>query len=242
MPTGTLPASGKKIWESVYQEAKKSGDSVETAAQKAWGAVKRSFKKVDGKWVKKSDLIQTFSMFINKAVKDGKIMRWAAVNSDTDPDSHEERMSLELYSDFISHIENKDPIPEIFRSAVCSDFWCGGKPYLSVSHYPDLNGKAVPGEPIDVYVDGDGVKARLRAKGILYDTPLGHATYRSLQDDKNKNPEDKIRISIGFLDLGHKHGENGKVWIRESLTSVCPECFDGMGDKIYVKGYLVHLA
>jgi hypothetical protein len=239
MVAGTLPKSGKKIWESVYQEAKKSGDSQEIAAKKAWGAVRQSgWTKKDGKWIKKSDLVQTFSMFISKAVRDGKIMRWQAVNSDTDPDSHEERMSLDLYQDFISHIENKDPIPEMFRSAVCSDFWCGGTPYLSISHYPDLNGKAVPGEPTQIFVDGK----ELKAKGVLYDNPLGHATYRSLQNDKDKSPEDKIRISIGFLDLAHKHGENGSVWVRESAMSVCPECFDGMGDKIYVKGYLVHLA
>jgi hypothetical protein len=193
MPLGTLPESGKKVWESVYQESKKSGDDVKTAAQKAWGAVKRGFRKKDGKWIKKSELIQTFSMFISKASKDGKIMRWQAVNSDTDPDSHAERMSLELYQDFISHVENKDPVPEVFRSAVCSKWWCGGNPYVSVSHYLDLDGKAVPGEPTHVFVDGN----KLKAKGVLYDTPLGHATYRSLVSDKDKSPENKIRISIG---------------------------------------------
>ncbi|MDU9711639.1 hypothetical protein RGC52_08025, partial [Helicobacter pylori] len=40
----------------------------------------------------------------------------------------------------------------------------------------------------------------------------------------------------------HKHGDNGAVFVRESLKSVCPECQKGAGNKIYVDGYLVHLA
>jgi hypothetical protein len=52
--TGDLPAAGKKIWESVYQEAQKAGDDKETAAKKAWGAVKKAGWSQDekGKWVK----------------------------------------------------------------------------------------------------------------------------------------------------------------------------------------------
>ena len=53
---------------------------------------------------------------------------------------------------------------------------------------------------------------------------------------------DRIRISIAFLDLAHKHGENGKVFERKSISSVCPECQRHVGEKIYVDGYLVHLA
>lgn len=178
------------------------------------------------------------SMYITKAVNDGKVMRWAATNSDTDPDSYKERMSMELYNSFIDNIANDIPVPEVFRNEVCSEYWDGGMPYVSVSHYSDLNGEGVPGEPIKLYVEGN----RLKAKGILFDSPLGHAVYRSLKEDKIKNPENKIRISIGFLDLAHKHGEDGELFVREGLHSICDQCESGVGDKIYVKGYLVHLA
>src|SRR5687768_17603081 len=182
-----------------------------------------------------SDYLAQASMYITKATHDGKVMRWAATNSDTDKDSYAERMSLDLYQDFIFNIKNDVPVPEIFRNEVCSEFWDGGMPYVSVSHYPDLNGEAVPGEPIQLYVEGNGEKAKLKAKGILYDSPLGHAVWRSLKEDKHKNPEEKIRISIGFLDLAHKHGEDGDLFVREGLHSVCSQCLEGVGEKIYVK-------
>jgi hypothetical protein len=178
-------------------------------------------------------------MHITKAsLDDKKVMRWAAVNSDTDKDLYEERMSLELYADFKAYVEGKKDLPEEFKPLVYSEYWKGGMPYLSISHYPDLNGKAVPGQPKDLFVDGN----RLKAKGILFDSPLGHSVYRSLKEDKNNSVEDKIRISIGFLDLAHKHGDNGNLWVRDSAYSLCQECLDGVGDKVYVQGCLIHLA
>lgn len=181
--------------------------------------------------------IVEMSMYITKAVQVGKAMKWAAVNSDTDPDLYAERMSLELYQSFIENIKNRTPVPEKFKSMVASEYWQGGMPYLSISHYPDLNGQAVPGEPQEVYVDGN----KLKAKGVLFDSPLGHSVFRSLKDDKLKSPDERIRISIGFIDLSHRHG-NGKPFTRESLFDLCPDCLQGVGDKVYLKGYLVHLA
>lgn len=236
MPIGTLPAAAKKIWESVFQSSKKDGDSEKVAAQKAWSAVKQGWRKgQDGKWVKKSELAE-FSMYITKSTLKNGAMTWAAVNSDTEKDSYDERMSLSLYKDFIGRINQGDSIPEQFKSSVCSEYWCGGMPYLSVSHYPDLNGQAVPGKPLEIYVDGN----QLKAKGILNDNPLGHAVWRSLKEDKNKKPEEKIRISIGFLDMAHSHGD--KLFVRENLYSLCPDCLQGVGNKVYEKGILVHLA
>jgi len=50
--TGSLPAEGKDLWESVYQKAKEEHDE-EKAAKIAWGAVKRAgWKEEDGKWMK----------------------------------------------------------------------------------------------------------------------------------------------------------------------------------------------
>lgn len=158
MPTGNLPTSGRSIWEKVYKEALSGSckKDKQCAAATAWKAVENAgWRKVDGKWVKKSIVIAEMSMYITKATIDPKTMKmkWSAVNSDTDPDSHYERMSLELFSDFITRIKNEESIPEPFKSAFCSSFWCGGMPYLSVSHYPDLNGKAVPGRPTQLYID-----------------------------------------------------------------------------------------
>lgn len=52
--TGSLPADGKNLWESVYEENKDKGE--EQAARIAWGAVKRAgWKKgEDDKWMKSS--------------------------------------------------------------------------------------------------------------------------------------------------------------------------------------------
>lgn len=186
--------------------------------------------------------LASLDMYITKATSDGRTMRWAAVNSDTSPDLYAERMSYELYKSFENNIKNEVPVPEEFRNEVTSSYWDGGMPYLSISHYSDLNGEAVPGEPLELYVDGDQKEAKLKAKGILFDSPLGHSVFRSLKEDKVKNPDEKIRISIGFLDLAHRHGENGPLFVRDSRTSVCPECEAHVGQKIYVNGYLVHLA
>lgn len=182
--------------------------------------------------------IKEFSMYITKSSIDNNgTMRWSAVNSDTDYDSYQERMSLDLYKDFFAYIKGDKVLSQEFKSLVYSDYWQGGMPYLSISHYPDLNGKAVPGKPVELFIDGNSLKA----KGILFNSPLGHSVYRSLKEDKNKQPDEKIRISIGFLDLAHRHG-NGDVWVRESAYSICPECLQGIGDKVYVQGCLVHLA
>ena len=106
------------------------------------------------------NLFAEMSMYITKATMKNDTMTWAAVNSDTDRDSYGERMSLELYKDFIANIKKGD-VDKEFSKDVCSDFWCGGMPYLSVSHYPDLNGKAVPGEPLEVYIDGNQLKQKV---------------------------------------------------------------------------------
>lgn len=186
--------------------------------------------------------IQEFSMFITKSSLNGEEMRWAAVNSDTSKDLYGERMTLGLYQRMLERIRLEQPPPEEFRSMVCSEFWCGGIPYVSIAHYSDGNGLAVPGETHEIFIDGN----QLKAKGVLYNTPLGRAVWKSLKEDelnyKNQIDADRIRISIAFLDLAHRHGENGELFVRSSLKDVCPECQKGAENKIYEDGYLVHLA
>jgi hypothetical protein len=187
-----------------------------------------------------SPIVSKDLMFITKSTmtNDG-LMRWSAVNSDIEPDLYGERMTLDLYRKMLSYIQSETPPPDPYKSMVCSDYWCGGMPYLSIAHYPDLNGKAVPGQPLELFIDGK----QLKAKGILFDSTLGKAVWKSLKQDENlPENEKRIRISIAFLDLAHKHGEDGKTFKRESSTSICSECAKGEGNKIYLDGYLVHLA
>lgn len=244
MPTGTLPKEAKALWEKVYDESKSAGDDEEKAAKKAWGAVRSAGwkKNAEDVWVKMSQMTE-FSFRIERAAYDKATneRRWKCVASDTDEDDRNDSMSLELFNDFVSRIEQASPVPEEFRS----NFWQGGMPYLSVSHYPDLDGFAVPG-PVDaVYVDG----TRLKSKGRFSDTPLGRACFESVCASLYGKDADrgKVRISIAFLDWAHKHKSNGYVFERKSLGDFCPECIKEMqksefSGKIYLKGQLVHLA
>ena len=182
--------------------------------------------------------IAEFSMSIVKATsKDGQ-MAWRSVNSDVDEDFFGEKMSLELFADFNKHIENNDPIPTAFKDAICEEDWCGGMPYVSISHYKSGAARVnVPGEVKNVYVDGKALKST----GTLFDNPLGRAVYKSLKKDLVEKAGKPVRISIGFLDTEHSHGEKF-TFTRKALTDKCPLCKEGIGDKIYKKGYLVHLA
>lgn len=186
--------------------------------------------------------LHEFSMVISKSSLNNGEMRWSAVNSDTEWDLYGERMSLELFKSMLGKIKANQAPPEPFNEVVTSDFWTGGMPYLSIAHYLDGNGRAVPGDVRELFIDG----IQLKARGTLHDNKLGKAVWKKLKQDelnyKAGVDADRTRISIAFLDLAHKHGEDGKVFERKSFTDVCPECQRGVGEKIYLDGYLVHLA
>lgn len=246
MPTGNLPSEGKKLWEKVYNAAKNDGDDEEKAAKKAWGAVRQAGWKKDaeGTWHKSS--ITEFSMRIERASYDKATneRRWRSVSSDTDEDSRKDNMSLQLFNDFLGRIESGELVPEQYQS----EFWRGGMPYVSVSHYPDLNGYGVPGVIDAVYVDG----TYLKAKGRFHDNPLGRRCFEAICADlygaKSEAQRDqRVRVSIGFLDWAHQHKSNGFIFNRESEHDICPECLKEMltGEsegKVFLKGHLVHLA
>ena len=196
----------------------------------------------NGKWIKKSDGITELSMVFTSLPFDkhsdtSQRMKFRAVASDTGKDLYDEQMTNELYRSFRDKINNKVPIPEQYKSLVESDYWKGGMPYLSVSHYPDLNGEGVPGIPDEIYIDGN----QFKGKGHFFDTAIGRACYNAILKDKNENNPNPIRLSIAFLDLAHRHGD-GPVWTRKSLAGGCPECEAGVGNKKYTDGYLVHWA
>jgi len=193
-----------------------------------------------------------FSMAIVKASipdRKNRTMRLSMVTSDTGEDAYEERMSVELYNDFVQRIESLSPVPEPFNVVLEDGDWKGGMPYPSISHYKSGNGVNVPGEIERVYVDGD----KLKANAVLHDNSLGQAVWKSVcQDieDKDKPLEEKafsnpVRISIGFLDLEHKHeleNEEDFVFTRSDIKQKCEMCEKGINGKVYLKGQLVHLA
>lgn len=256
MPTGNLPAEGKKLWEEVYQKAKKGSckdsDDIEACASgSAWSAVKSAgwSKDAEGNWHKKAEL-QEFSLRIERAGLDkptGDLL-WRMVASDTDEDSYKDSMSLELFEDFIARAASGELVPEQFRS----EFWSGGTPYLSISHYPDLNGDAVPGIVDAIYIDGNYFKA----KGKYNKTKLGWACFDAVRSDlydpKRQDADNKVRVSIAFLDWKHRHKSNDFVFTRNSMDDVCPECMKEMLEflldgkqsdgKEFLKGHLIHLA
>jgi len=191
--------------------------------------------------------LKEFSLYINKASYDKSAkqedrMKWFAVASDTDPDTFEDSMSLELYADFLNRIETGELPPERHRS----EYWSGGMPYLSISHYLDQNGNAVPGPVDSVYVDGKCLKA----KGRFYDSELGRACFDAICKDlysEEKSDLDSVRISIAFIDWAHRHKSTGFEFVRQSLGDICPECAEeillsnGKGIE-FLKGQLIHLA
>lgn len=237
-----LPDAAQTMYRKVFNSAwdgscKDAGNKDECAAKYAWGTVHKHYHKDGDKWVANESLVMDFSITITKATYD-KITnerRWAGTLSDTAKDSYGEMMSLRLFQDFINHITHGDPIPAPYQS----DYFKGGMPYVSLAHYPDLNGKAVLGKATDLYVDGK----MLKAKGTFEDTPLGRAAFnavcKSLYDNTEKDKQ-PVKLSIGFLDMGHAHGSD--EFVRNSLADACPMCIKGMGDKEYRAGYLIHLA
>ena len=248
MPPENLPEGAKKIFVAAESRARESTckdreDKDACAAKIAWSAVKSKYKKVGEEWIPKAE-VSSFSMAITKTSYDKATdtRHWKAVASDTDDDQYEDNMTLELFGDFLQRIETKELPPESFRS----NFWSGGTPYLSISHYSDLDGRGVPG-PVDaVYVDGN----MLKASGRFDDTPLGKECFKAISKDLEDGiPEnEKIRISIAFLDWKHRHKSSGFVFDRtESEEPICPECLKEliMGEsegKEFIKGHLVHLA
>jgi len=164
------------------------------------------------------------------------VRRWYSTASGVDRDLYDERMSVQLFKNFINRIEKREPVPEPFSSRA----WNGGLPYLGVAHYMDLDGFGIVGDCDQVFVDGDVLKMRGTFKK---DSKLADACYKAIEADINENkPQDeRTRVSIAFVDWKHKHEGVGE-FTRKSLTDRCPFCESGVGNKVYLDGQLVHLA
>lgn len=234
-----LSADQKKQWVAVANSVR---EKCIKAGEKDCDA--KAIRQANGV-VANSDVAE-FSLTIRKAYFDEATqeMRWRADTSDTETDSYDDNMTLELFSDFLKRIENAEKPPEHF----CSDYWSGGTPYLSVSHYHDQNGVGVPGIVDAVYVDGNVLKA----KGRYFDTPLGRACFKSVCESLHSQVEKPVRVSIAFLDYKHEHKDSGVIFERKVGDESCKECLkealarilDGKesGGKRYLAGHLIHFA
>ena len=239
-----LTGKAKEIFLSAEASAKKTcpdGDA-ECIASKSWAAVKRGFRKEGDTWIPKNTAEFSFHIYRASLDKSTQEMRWFATASDIDDDSYDDNMTLELYADFLDRIKSKELPPERHRS----EFWSGGMPYISVSHYLDLDGEGVPGDIESVFVDGKCLKS----KGTFANTVLGKSCFDAVLNDlyaEEKSHSDKVRISIAFVDWAHRHKSNGFDFVRESLEDICLECIreliTGKSEgKEFLKGHLIHLA
>lgn len=223
-----MPEGARSIFIATFNAALKQYNGDEGRANAtAYSAVKKQYHQDEkGDWVKnKSMLDNTYleiSGYITKATvsPDGKMI-FAATCSDTEPDLYAEKMSSELFKSFIQKFD--------------------GTEFVSLAHYPRLkSGKGEVGSVSTVYIDGN----QLKAKGYFNDTPLGIAVFNSIRKDRRDNipVEKRVRISIGFYDLQHQHGENGYVW-NYSEGKPCDLCAKGLTQgKIYLSGDLDHIA
>lgn len=179
----------------------------------------------------KAEVILTIT---KASIQDG-VMRWQAVASDTEEDRTGEKTSLVLFRDWIERVETGKsaaflPAPR--------------RPFLGLSHYPDLDGFGEAGPTEQMYIDNKCFKVA----GTFYgdDThPLGKALFEAVRRERELTQRgeavtEPIRISAAWWDLCHSHGDF--VFERKSLTDVCPMCAQGAGDKTYLKGQLDHFA
>jgi len=215
--TSELPASTKnlnmkqkKVFINAFNSALEQYSKEEIAFAVAMAAAKK---------VQKSTLpqIKYLDLYITKAIIKDDLMIWNGTASDTGLDLFEEKMSVELYKSFIEEFDNTE--------------------FVSLAHYPKLGGRAELGKVTSFYIDGDQLKAR----GIFYDTRLGIAAYNAIRKDRRDNvPEDqRVRLSIGFYDRKHQHGES--VWSYKSELP-CMLCASGVKEKVYLGGKCDHIA
>ena len=213
------PKHAIEIFVAAFNAAFKeyNGDEGKSYAV-AYAAMKRKFRQTsDGKWVVKSDGLLEFS--ITKASIDEQgVMRFSCTGTDTSEDLKGDTTSHELYQDFVKYANQY------------------GMPWVSISHYGKDAG--IPGEFTNVFEDGRCFKG----KGFFYDTPLGKAAFNAVRKDRRDNlPLDKrIRISIGFYDFMHSHGD--QLFVRESLSDLCPLCEQGLKERKFLRGKLEHMA
>lgn len=173
-------------------------------------------------YMKNGQAIDILDLFITKASFVDDKMTIAFTASDTESDTFSERMSLQLFKSFVE------------------EFTRGHGVYISLAHYPDFEDKSGDlGKVTLLYIDGN----KLKGKAEFYDKPISVSAFNSIRKDRRDNvdPNKRIRISIGFYDKMHKHGDY--TWKYAGYGSQCLRCSMGDRDnKIYLSGSLSHCA
>lgn len=181
--------------------------------------------------------LSLLDMWITRVSEDkAGVKRWFATSSGVKKDLYGERMSIALFDDFVVRIERGDPAPPPF----ISDAWQGGLPYLGIAHYLDLNGAGIIGPTEAVWRDSKVLKMKGTFRN---DSPLALAAFDAIQKDRleKRADEDRVRVSIAFIDWGHNHNSK-HLFNRRTLRDQCMYCEAGVRDKEYTAGQLVHLA
>lgn len=158
-------------------------------------------------------------------------MRWQAVASDTLADQVGDQATLALFNDWIERVE---------KSVTLGWLPPPRRPFLGVSHYPNLSGFGEAGVVERMYVDGN----RFKADGPFLGGSVGRALFQAIHDEREiiqrgAVVEEPIRISAAWWDIQHAHGSF--VFVRQSLLDRCPMCGPG-SEKTFLKGQLDHLA
>lgn len=101
--TGNLPAEAKKMWEEIYQKAKKEyGGDEEKAAKTAWAAIKKKYKKEGDKWVTKNEAEDSVFLWLEDFDEDEEEPSPDSVTQNDQSDEDE----LELLQNFFELVTN----------------------------------------------------------------------------------------------------------------------------------------
>lgn len=161
-------------------------------------------------------------LYISKAnLDDDGHMTFLGTASDTKKDVYTDKMTVDLFEGFIKE----------FR----------GDEYVCLSHYKRLDdGSGEIGRIDKIYLDGN----YLKVKGNFNETPLGKATYNAIRKDRRDDVpvERRVRLSIGFYDRYHKHGNDLEWRYDNEKPAPCVHCLLGMKEKSYLYGIFDHVA
>lgn len=237
----TLPPAGKRLWAAAFNNAYEGtceGDDT-CCGKVAWTVVKKKFRqRPGGLWSARSIMQSPGGMYITKVSRDtgSGERRWSSTASDNGWDWFNQRMTLELFDNFIKRAESGKMPP-----ALTSKAWMGGLPYLGVAHYLDMDGLGIVGPTNKLYRDGQAFKA----KGLFLNEAypeVAEAAYQNALADTKLPTEERARISIAFIDMEHRHTSNNMHFVRKTLSDTCPACEEDPELIEFLDGYLIHLA
>jgi transcriptional regulator with XRE-family HTH domain len=242
----TLPKPAQTLWvdtfNGVFENCKgPKKECDQRSARIAWDQIKGKYRKVKDKWIAKSEYSEAYHDILLNITKaslqpDGSV-RWQAVASDTGKDKADERTSLDLFQDWIDRVTYKADIPYLPAPKM---------PFLGVSHYPALDGFGEGGITRRMFIDGNVFKADgvFRSDSAVGQRLLDEVKIELALIKKGEQQIEKpIRISAGWWDIEHYHGDSNFLFTRQALTDKCPLCEQGQtSDKIYKAGQLDHFA